>query len=445
MDITRRKWFHMLSGAACLSRLGAVNAMAQSGAGDYKALVCIFLAGGNDGHSTVIPQATAEYNAYKSIRGGMALPDGNAKVLTVTTPAGVPYGLNNGLAAVHPLWAQGKLAVVANVGMLVRPVTRAEYAAQSVPVPTNLFSHSDQMVQAQSGFASPTGGTGWAGRLADAMEPLNAASSFPSSISMAGPALFGSGSLVQSAALIPGFDMELYGMNPWPQTAADARKAALQEILALDSGMALVQAANKVRRDALDLSAMLKSVNTSSPVSTPFPGTGIGRQLLDVAKIIKLRTSTGLRRQVFFCSLGGFDTHGSQSWMHWDLLRQLSEAMYAFYNATVELGVAGQVTAFTQSEFGRTLQPSGTGSDHGWGNHQLVMGGAVKGGNLYGRYPVMALGGPDDAGTRGAMIPSTAQDQYAATMASWFGLSATQLTAVFPNLSKFPVTNLGFV
>jgi uncharacterized protein (DUF1501 family) len=234
-------------------------------------------------------------------------------------------------------------------------------------------------------------------------------------------------------------------MNPWPQSAADARKAALAEILTMDSGLALVQAANKVRRDGMELSAMLKNVAASSPLATPFPGTAIGRQLADVAKIIKLRTSTGLRRQVFFCSLGGFDTHGSQSWMHWDLLRQLAEALSAFYNATVELGVAGQVTAFTQSEFGRTLQPSGSGTDHGWGNHQIVLGGVVKGGELYGRLPMMALGGADDAGSRGAMIPSTSQDQYAATLAAWFGLSEAQQAAVFPNLGNFGVKNLGFV
>lgn len=445
MNMTRRNWLKFAGSAACMSRLGTVNAMAQTTASDYKALVCVFLLGGNDGHSMVVPQTTAEYNAYKTIRGGMALPDTSAKLLPVTTPGGVPYALNDGLTAIHPLWGQGKLAVMANVGMLVGPLTRTQYLANAAPAPTNLFSHSDQVTQNQSGVPSPSGGTGWAGRVADAVESMNTASTFPPSISMAGPALFSTGAQVQSAALIPGFDGTLWGMDVWPQSATDARKAALQEILTMDSGLTMVQAANKVRRDAQDLGAMLKNLSNTAPILTPFPGTSLGRQLQDVAKILKLRTATGLKRQVFFCSLGGFDTHGSQSWTHWDLLRQLSEALSAFYNATVELGVAGQVTTFTQSEFGRTLQPSGSGSDHGWGNHQLILGGAVRGGNLYGRFPLMALGGPDDSGSRGAMIPSTSQDQYAATLAAWFGLSAAQIASVFPNLSKFAVSNLGFV
>jgi uncharacterized protein (DUF1501 family) len=167
--------------------------------------------------------------------------------------------------------------------------------------------------------------------------------------------------------------------------------------------------------------------------------------LKEVARIIKLRTQTGMKRQVFFCSIGGFDTHSQQSWQHWDLLRQMSEAMAAFFNATIELGVADQVTTFTESEFGRTLQPSGQGSDHGWGSHHFVMGGAVQGGDLYGKFPNLALGGPDDTGSRGALLPSTSLDQYGATMGRWFGLDDTSLLAVFPNLKNFTTHNLGFL
>jgi uncharacterized protein (DUF1501 family) len=152
-----------------------------------------------------------------------------------------------------------------------------------------------------------------------------------------------------------------------------------------------------------------------------------------------------MSRQVFLCSLGGFDTHGSQSWQHWNLLREVSEALTAFYNATAEMGVADRVTSFTLSDFGRSLQPSGTGSDHGWGNHQLILGGAVQGGRMYGTFPTMALGGPDDSGTRGALIPSTATEQYGATLAAWLGVSADQLPAVFPNLGNFGTSNLGFL
>jgi uncharacterized protein (DUF1501 family) len=204
-----------------------------------------------------------------------------------------------------------------------------------------------------------------------------------------------------------------------------------------------VQAANKVRKDAVELNALL--TGNSATLGTVFPGTSIGNQLQQVAKIIKLRDSTGMSRQVFFCSLGGFDTHGSQGWQHWELLRQVSEALSAFYNATVEMGIPDQVTSFTLSDFGRSLQPSGSGSDHGWGNHHLVLGGAVQGGTLYGTFPTLALGGPDDSGSRGALIPSTSLDQYGATLASWFGVPAAELPAVFPNINQFSSSNLGFM
>jgi len=439
---TRRNLLKMATLAGA-SRFGALNALAQ--ASDYKALVCIFLFGGNDGNNTVVPQASAEFNAYRAIRGNVALPDNSAQLLGVTAANGTPFALSSGLAAIHPLWAQGRLAAVANVGMLVQPTTRAEFLASAVPVPTNLFSHSDQIVQMQAGTPNGSSGSGWAGRIADAVAATNAASTFPPSVSLSGPQLFCKGEAVQSASLIPGFDMGFYGMNPWPATAAAARQQGLLEILNLDSGLTLVQGANQVRKDALALSGMLRGLASGTPMAAQFPGTSIGNQLKQVVQIIQLRSQIGLKRQVFFCSLDGFDTHGSQAWQHWQLLKQMADAMAAFHTATIELGVADKVTTFTESEFSRTLQPSGSGSDHGWGSHHLVMGGAVRGGNLYGRFPVMALGGPDDSGSRGVWIPSTSLDQYGATFAKWFGLSDTAIANVFPNLSRFPVSDLGFL
>jgi uncharacterized protein (DUF1501 family) len=435
-----RRTFLRLSGGGMTS-FGMMNAFAQQ-APSYKALVCVFLFGGNDGHNVIVPQTQSKYDAYRAIRGGLALPTGDAALMPVQTQNGTPYALNNGLAAIHSLWAQRKLAVVANMGMLVRPTTRSEFLAGSAPVPTNLFSHSDQVVQMQSGAPNTSSGTGWAGRVADAMETPGA--TFPASISMSGPALFCTGNSVQSASLIPGFDLTQNGFTQWPPSAAEARKQAQQALLTFDNGLALVQAANKVMSDAQALNGMLKGL-AGSPLATLFPGTAIGRQLAEVAKIIKLRGSIGLTRQVFFCSLGGFDTHGGQSWMQWDLLRQLSEAMAAFYDATVELGVADQVTTFTESEFGRSLQPSGSGSDHGWGNHQIVMGGAVRGGEVHGTFPTLALNGPDDATGRGVMIPTTSMDQYGATLARWFGVPDSALNTIFPSLVNFSVRDVGFM
>ena len=439
---TRRDFLKMAT-LAGFARFGALNAFAQ--ASDYKALVCIFMFGGNDGNNLIVPQTQAEYNAYKAIRGSLALPDTNAKLLPVTAVDGTPYALSNGLALIQPFWAQRKLAVVANVGMLVQPTSRQQYQANAVPLPTNLFSHADQQIQMQAGVPSSSASTGWAGRVGDAVTAMNAGKSFPPSVSVSGPALFSKGNIVQSASLIPGFDMQLSGFNPWPASAGAARQQALQEILTFNSGLTMIQAADKVRQDGLSLSAMLKGLGSAAPLATKFPGTSIGHQLLQVAQILQLRPQIGLSRQIFFCSLGGFDTHSAQSWGQWDLLRQISDGMLSFYNATAELGIADKVTTFTESEFGRTLQPSGSGSDHGWGNHHILLGGAVKGGDVFGRFPVMALGGPDDAAGRGAWIPSTSTDQFGATLAKWFGVDSNGLAAVFPNLAHFPVADVGFM
>jgi len=433
-----------LATVAGLGRFGAMNALAQP-ASNYKALVCIFLFGGNDSHNMVIPQSQTAFNAYKSIRGSLALPDGNAKLLPITTKNGTPYAFTDGLTSIAPLWASGQLAVVANVGMLVGPTSRAQYLAGSTSLPTNLFSHADQVIAMQAGNPFGSGGTGWAGRIADQVQSMNGVASFPASISMSGSALFCAGNVVQSASLIPGFDLTLNGMSAWPASAASARMQALQEIITFDTGLAMVQSANKVRQDAITLNGMLKSLASGTPLTTQFPQTEIGLQLQQVAQIMRLRSTTGMNRQVFFCSLGGFDTHSGESWQQWDLLKQISAGMMAFYNATTEMGIANQVTTFTESDFGRTLQPSGTGSDHGWGSHHLVMGGAVKGGDLYGAFPTLALGGPDDANNRGVLIPSTSVDQYGGTMAKWFGVDPTAMAQVFPNLANFPVTDLGFL
>ncbi|MBN9692637.1 MAG: DUF1501 domain-containing protein [Verrucomicrobia bacterium] len=442
---SRRSLLCGLGATALLSRLGRMNALAQSSP-DYKALVCIFLVGGNDGHNTIVPLTQAEFDAYHAGRGNMALPDNNGALLPVETPSGTPFGLNPGLAALHPLWAQGHLAVLANTGMLVGPINRQQFLNNLAPVPTNLFSHSDQIQQMQSGYPSTSGGTGWGARAADALHALNGSSTFPASISTNGQSLFCTGKIVQSASLLPGFDLDVSGLNLWPQSAAQARLTGLQQLLEFDSGLALIQSANQVRKDALELNALLRG-NTAT-VNTVFPGTSLGNQLKQVAKIIALRQSTGMSRQVFFCSLGGFDTHGSQSWQHWDLLRQVSEAVAAFYQSTQELGVADRVTSFTLSDFGRSLQPSGSGTDHGWGNHHLIIGGAVQGGDVYGTFPNLALQGPDDCGSRGVLIPTTSTEQYGATLAKWLGVSEADLPTIFPNLGNFgalALSDLGFM
>jgi uncharacterized protein (DUF1501 family) len=284
--------------------------------------------------------------------------------------------------------------------------------------------------------------------VADAVSAQNAGTSFPPSVSVSGPALFSKGNIVQSASLIPGFNMQLNGFTTWQPAVGQTRNTQYQSILTFNSGLTMIQAADKVRQDAISLSQMLASLPPASPFSVPFPTTTIGQQLLQVAQIMQLQPTIGLNRQIFFCSLGGFDTHSGQSWQQFSLLQQVAAGMQAFYSATQDLAIANQVTTFTESEFGRTLQPSGSGCDHGWGNHHLVLGGAVAGGDIYGRYPQMALGGPDDClsnsnpstPARGAWLPSTSIDQFAATLGKWFGVDmndSTVTSIAFPSLASF--------
>jgi uncharacterized protein (DUF1501 family) len=468
MNTNTRRTFLRIAGLAPLARFGAMNAFASSGVDpNYKALVCIFLFGGNDGNNMIVPApGTGEYAAYKAIRGSLALPDPNATLqgMNVTpktyvgpnkTPA---YALNDGLKLILPLWGSGQLAVIANVGLLVQPTTQAQYQATvtggpAVPLPTNLFSHADQQVQMQAGIPSSSASTGWAGRVADAVAAQNAGGSFPPSVSVSGPALFSKGNVVQSASLIPGFNMQLNGFTTWQPAVGQTRQTQYQSILTLNSGLTMIQAADKVRQDAVNLSALLSNLPPASPFTRPFPQTDIGAQLQQVAQIMQLQPQIGLKRQIFFCSLGGFDTHSGQSWQQFSLLGEIADAMLSLYSATQDLGIANQVTTFTESEFGRTLQPSGTGCDHGWGGHQLVLGGAVHGGDIYGRYPTMAIGGPDDClsnsnpstPARGAWLPSTAIDQFAATLGKWFGVDMTNpgiVAQTFPNLASFTSAGL---
>jgi uncharacterized protein (DUF1501 family) len=232
-------------------------------------------------------------------------------------------------------------------------------------------------------------------------------------------------------------------MSFWPQSEAAVRRQALDNILTLDGGNIIRKTANRMFADGLQLAQTLQS-SAGSGGNAIFPGTQLGNQLKEVWRLIALRSKQGPGRQVFFCSLDAFDTHSSQDWQHWYLLSTLSQAMSAFYDATANAGLAANVTTFTQSEFGRTLQPSGTGSDHAWGSHQLVMGGGVKGG-IYGQMPTFALSGPDDANNRGVWIPTISTSQFGATLGKWFGALPADLDWAFPNLGQFATSDVGFM
>ncbi len=438
--------------AAGMGRFGLVNAYAQGPT--YKALVCIFLFGGNDGNNTLIPFDTSGYNAYLTARGasangGLGLPQGT--LLPITPGANSqPYSafaLHPQMSAVKDLYNSGKVAFVSNVGTLVQPITKTQYMARSLPIPSALFSHSDQQNQWQTSAPNSSGNSGWAGRAADKTQNLNAGAKLPMIVSVAGNNIFATGLTTRPAAVTPGQNSAFTNLDM-------NRTNAMQNLLTFDSGVSLVQAASAITGFAFsDSNNLAAALATGTPFNTVFPNTGIGGQLKQVAQIIQVRSAPTLssNRQIFFCSMGGFDTHNFQLGDQGTLLSQLSTAMGAFYNATLEMGIGPQVTTFTLSEFGRTLQPSsGFGSDHAWGNHQMVMGGAVHGGDIYGTFPTLALGGNDDvnnpgSSARGRWIPTSSLDQYAATLATWFGVVPGDLPYVFPDLQNFMVKNLGFV
>lgn len=437
-NCNRRHFIKLATGLTALGYSGLWSSLSSASTADYKALICIYLAGGNDGNNMIIPMDTKRYIAYKSLRSGLALT-GTELATPILDKAGNSYAFNAGLSKLNPLYLDGHLAVVLNTGTLVQPLTRSQYLSKKA-IPSNLYSHSDQTTQAQTGHAVPNG-LGWGGRVLDVLgERGNLAA-----VSVTYPALFLEGDFVSGNTFGAGSTLNLAGMNINPKEAASARRQALENVLSLDADNPIRSAANQVFANGLKLSDTLKGLDSALPgLTTAFPNTSIGNQLKEVLRQIRLRSQLGPGRQVFFCSLGGFDTHEAQKWQQNYLFTQLAEAMTSFYAGTIEIGLQNQVTCFTQSEFGRTLQASGSGSDHAWGSHQLVMGGAVRG-NIYGKLPEFTLGGPDDANNRGVWIPQIATCQFAATLGQWFGATETDIALILPGLDKFSSNNIGFM
>ena len=417
----------------------------------YKALVCIFMYGGNDANNTVI--SLDNFSPYGASRGLLAFTQAQLAPTAITTKSGSHYALHPNMTSLAPLFNQAgnaPLAILANVGTLTAPITsKAAYLA-GASRPYQLFSHSDQQNQWQTSVSSNDSPFGWGGRIADQTQV--AASGFPTISSLAGVSIFSAGQATQPIALSPA---------PTPLNSALSLRhtdTAFGQILGYDnssSSPTLVSAADTITLDAMNNSMLL---STNPTIMTAFPNTGLGNQLLQVAKLIKLNTtsSLGLTRQIFFCSIGGFDTHTVQIATQSSILQQLSDAMLAFYSATRELNVSSNVTTFTLSDFSRTFVPAGTlsttvGSDHAWGGHHFIMGDSVIGGNVYGMFPDLVVGGNFDtdtgSGARGRWIPGTSVDEYASTLATWYGLTASDIGMVFPNVANgvFPTSNLNFM
>ncbi len=446
-----RRTFLRQAACAALGTSGLFNTLfdlrkisaASAVSGDYKALVCLFLYGGNDANNVIVPHDPSGYTSYTAARGVLSLTRESLLPLTLAAGDGRDFGFHPNLPELQTLFNTGRLAMVANVGTLVAPVTRAQYLAGGAAVPEHLFSHSDQSVQWQTSVPDQPLRTGWGGRTADLLRSLNGNSNISLAISLAGTNTFQVGNQVIPYQVSPSGSIAFTGLSG--SAIADARYQGFQQLLALPRNNLFAQTySDTVTRSIGNNQILTAALASAPPLTTVFPASSLASQLNMVAKIISARNTLGLQRQIFFCAVSGYDTHGAQLTAHGNLLTELSQAMNAFHNATAELGVASNVTTFTASDFGRTFPTNGSGSDHGWGSHQFVMGGAVRGGRLFGTFPTLAVNGPDDTG-QGRWIPTTSVDEFSATLATWFGVSATDLPMVLPNIGRFANPNLGFL
>lgn len=443
-----------LSVSPFLLELNSLAAMAQQASpADYRALVCIFLQGGNDGHGTVIATDTESFSAFTAARSGapgLAYPLSDLLPITLKTPqSGRTFALNPYLTGVQNLFNAGRAAIVTNTGTLIAPATKAQVQANSVPLPASLYSHFDQTAAWQA--ISATGGsavhTGWGGAMADLIESMNTNTAF-TCISTSGVALFLSGQTsfqlnVTSAGPIPiaGLAQPLFGQQAGSNALASILSADETNLFAKEYGVVVNRS---IAAQATLASSMLPAgaggvanpPQYLDPITNKLTDNGLATSLQTVARIIGGRAGLGVTRQIFYVQLGGFDTHDQQAPQHARLLTQLGQAMEYFDGIMTTSGLSNQVTAFTASDFGRTLTANSDGTDHGWGSHHIVTGGAVNGQDMYGQYPVIGSNQANDVGA-GRLIPTTSVEQYAGTLARWFGLSDSQIREVFPNFGNF--------
>ncbi len=443
-------------------------AVAQSNVQDYKALVCIFLAGGNDSNNLIIPTIQAEYDNYATIRTPiLAIPQSALLPITALIGDNHEYGLHPSCPELQTLFGEGKLAVMFNTGTLLFPITRAQYQSGAFQKPPQLFSHSDQVTQWQTSIPDQPPVTGWGGRCADLMAAVQPNAPISLSVTLSGSNTFEVGNKISQYSVSTSGAISLAGVG-------GNRLQALTNILGMPYPNMQAQAYASVAKHSIDTGGLLNSAiaptAAASYWTTPFPTkitsptggaaftSSLTPQLQMAARLIEAGNRStaaggfGMRRQIFFCQVGGYDLHTNQTpgpgqttiGSHANLLAELSQSMLAFQRAMEQLGLSKNVTTFTASDFGRTFPSNGQGSDHGWGSHHMILGGAVKGQQTYGKFPTLAVNGPDDTST-GRWIPTTAIDQYFATIASWFGVDSGNLATVFPNVGRFATANLGFL
>lgn len=442
-----------LAGAGRIA-LGSAAAMATMGqwqmvqaatraTGKYRAVVCVYLFGGNDSFNMLVPRTASAHATYQAARPALAVPQASLLPISpVAGAAGIDWGLNPAMPELRALFEEGRAALLANVGPLVVPTSKTDYQQRRVPLPPELFSHVDQQAYSMSMGSETAARPGWGGRLADRLEAAGYGSAMrlPIGLTLSGANAWMAGAETGMYSLGSSGPSQL---NSALRTATDARglprRQAFQQLLdaAQRDGNAFVREHGRMNRRAIDFSEFVfQAFNAAPAPSTPFPTGRFGDSLRTVARMISARGLLGQRRQIFFVGLGGWDTHDTQTTQHPNLLAQLSQGLAAFYQATVELGVADAVTTFTMSDFGRTLNNNGDGTDHGWGGHGWILGGDVVGRRIFGTLPEYALGSARDVG-RGRMIPTTPVEQLGATLARWFGLGYGDTHEIFPNLRNF--------
>jgi len=465
MNASRRHFFHSAAGLAAAAGgigqrmpvplamgMAGLSALAQQAAAadtsGYKALVCLFMHGGNDGHNWVVPHDTTGYTEYARARTTLALPHNTLQPITSSTQgSGRAFAMPAELAPLRELYEAGRASVVANVGTLLRPITKAEYLAGQ-GVPPRLFSHNDQQSAWQS--LNPEGArNGWGGRMGDILAAANANPVF-TTVSASGNAVFLSGTGVVQYQVNAEGPVGVNALGRSWLMGSDQAAGALRGLLA-DAGNNPFQSENtrmmqRAIQAAGTLRGALASVNVPALPATPMVmPTGnstldkepLARQLRMVAQLIAAQQALGMRRQVFFVSLGGFDAHNNQLRDQAGLATRVAMSARWFHDTLATLGMGQNVTLFTASDFGRTLNSNGDGSDHGWGNHHFVVGPALRGREMFGRMPAVALGTADDVGS-GRYLPSTAVTQLAGAFGAWMGLSATELAWALPGLGTFP-------
>ena len=442
--------FLRTSGAAAVfaATPGLAYSQVVGGSGsfdDYRALVCVFMFGGNDSYNMLVPRSDAEYTAYANSRQNLAIAQQDLLPITPSGQGAAEFGLHPSMGAIQSIFEAGNAALVTNVGPLVEPTTKADFINGSVMLPPQLFSHNDQQDQWTSLRGAVPSKTGWAGRMADLIRTNVTEQQMATNASLFGTNLMQSADETVAYVMGQGGPLQFNGFSLDPDSILFQQREAFLRIVNAEYGSVYERGFADVQRRAIEAADTVSvAIDSAPPINAVFPQSQLGNQLQTVARLIAVRDQLQMKRQIFFVATGGFDSHDDQNQNQPGLLGGISDAISAFHAATVELGIDDDVTTFTQSDFARTLTSNGDGTDHAWGGNQLLVGGAVAGRQLYGNFPVLEIGGAEDVGG-GRMIPSTSADQYAATLAKWFGIPDVDLDIVAPNLSNFAQRDLGFM